>query len=110
MELGRPWDRYDPGLLRQHPGECELRTRDALALRKPSDELDQRLVRFSRFRGEPRQVVAEIGAVDFRVLVDGAGEKPPAERAEGYEPDAELCERREELSLGLAPPEGILAL
>src|SRR5487761_47634 len=68
IEPDRPGYRNDPGLLGEHPGEGDLRTRDALAACNLSDQLDHGLVGLSRFRGEPRHDVAEIRAVEFRVL------------------------------------------
>ena len=44
VELGRARDRHDPGLLREQPGERDLRRRRALALRDRADQIDQRLV------------------------------------------------------------------
>ena len=43
-------------------------------------------------------------------LVDRPGQEALAERAEGNEADPELLERRQDLLLGLAPPQRILAL
>ena len=48
--------------------------------------------------------------VELGVLVDRAGEEALAERAERDEADAELLERRQDLLLGLAPPQRVLAL
>jgi hypothetical protein len=48
---------------------------------------------------------AEIAGVKIRRRIDRAGEEAPAERAEGYEPDPEFLERRQQFLLGLAPPE-----
>ena len=54
--------------------------------------------------------VAEVGAVERRVLVDLAGEEALAQRAEGDEADAEFFERRQDLLLGLPPPQRVFAL
>ena len=43
-------------------------------------------------------------------LVDLPGQEALAERAEGDEADPELLERRQDLRLGLAPPERVFAL
>ena len=59
---------------------------------------------------EARDGVAEVGAVEGRGLVDLPGEEALAERAERHEADPELLERRQDLLLGLAPPERVLAL
>jgi hypothetical protein len=54
--------------------------------------------------GEAWDGVAEVAALELRVLVDRAREEALAERAERNEADAELGERGEDLLLGLAPP------
>jgi hypothetical protein len=45
-----------------------------------------------------------------RLVVDPAGKEALAERAERDEPDTEFVECRQDLALGLAPPERVLAL
>ena len=71
-----------------------------LPLRDPGEQLDQGLVRFACLRREARDGVAEVGAVEARVLVDRAGQEALAQRAEGHEADPELLERRQHLSSG----------
>ena len=110
MQLGGAGDRHDPGLLRQQPGERDLRRRRLLSAAMSAEQIDQRLVCLAGLRREARDDVAEVGAVERRVLVDRAGEKSLAERAEGNEADAEFLERRQDLLFGLAPPQRILAL
>ena len=39
VQLRRPWDRHDPRLLGQEPGECDLRRRRALTLRDAAGEV-----------------------------------------------------------------------
>ena len=97
--------------LRQQPGERDLR-RDVhfLRRRKLAEQIDQRLVCPACLRGEARHDVAEIGAVERRILADRAGEKALAQRAEGDEANSEFFERRQHLLLGLPPPQRILAL
>ncbi len=75
-----------------------------------AEQIDQRLVRLAGLRREARHDVAEVGPVEGRVRVDRAGEKTLAQRAEGHEADAEFFERRQDLLLGLAPPQRIFAL
>jgi len=65
---------------------------------------------FPRRRREAGNDVAEIGAVERRVLVDGAREEALAQGAEGDESDPEFLERRQHLLLGLPPPQRIFAL
>ena len=62
-----------------------------------AEQIDQGLVRLARLRREARDDVAEVAAVERRVLVDRAGEEALAERAEGDEADAEFLERRQDL-------------
>src|SRR3954468_19658476 len=50
------------------------------------------------------QAVAEIAGLERRLVVDRAGEKSPAERAERHEADAEFLEQRKQVLLRLAPP------
>src|SRR5688572_13313097 len=59
---------------------------------------------------EPRDGGAEVAAVERRGLVNAPREEAAAERAEGYEADAELLEGRQDRRLRLAPPERVLAL
>ena len=49
-------------------------------------------------------------AVEFGVLVDLAGQKAFAERAEGHEADPEFFERRDDFRFGLSPPQRVFAL
>ena len=81
------------------------------ACRDLTEQIDQRLVGFARFRREARHDVAEVGGLSNCVFcVDGAGEEALAQRAEGDEADAEFFERGQDLLFGLAPPERVLAL
>lgn len=75
-------DRYDPGRLGKQPGKRNLSRGRALPLTDRLDQIDQREVRLARFRREARHVVAEIGRIELRVLVDLAGQEASAERAE----------------------------
>ena len=74
------------------------------------EQIHQRLVRLPRLRREARNDVAEIGAVEFRVLVDRAREEALAQRTEGNEADPELLQRRQHLCFWLSPPQRIFAL
>lgn len=74
------------------------------------EELDEHSVRSSGLGSEPRDGVAEVRLVEAGALVDAAGEEPFAEGTEGDETDAQLLEDSENLVLGLAPPQRVLAL
>ena len=78
--------------------------------RDPAQQVDQGLVRLPGLRREARERVAEVGAVERRVLVDLAGEEALAQRAEGDEADAEFFERRQHFGFRFAPPQRIFAL
>src|SRR5260370_27198582 len=110
MKLCRPWNRHDPGFLSQKPGQCDLGGRRVLALSDAAEQIDERPVRLAGIGREPRDGVAEVGAVESGVLVDLTGEVPLAQRAEGNEADSELFEYRDDLRLGFPPPKRVLAL
>src|SRR5262249_16051952 len=87
----RSRDRDDVGALREHPGDRELRRRDAL-LR--SDLLDLRRdaeIRVEVVAREPRSVAAEVVLVELVRRGESAGEKAAAERRVGNESDPELA-------------------
>src|SRR2546425_4441460 len=90
MTLGRPWDRDDPGLLRQQPRERDLRGRRLLPLGEGGQPLDEREIRFPVLGGEARDDVAKVGTVECGRLVDLPCQKALAERAERDEADAKL--------------------
>src|SRR4051812_38866083 len=47
VQLGGAGDRHDPRLLREHPGEGDLRARRTLALGDPSEQFDESEVRLA---------------------------------------------------------------
>src|SRR5215203_1864999 len=110
FQLRGTGDRNDPRLLGKQPGDRDLGTRHLLLGCDFAEHLDQGLVRLSSLRREARNDVAEVGAVERGVLVDRAREEALTQRAEGDEADAELLERRQNLLLGLSPPQRIFAL
>ena len=55
-------------------------------------------------------MTAIVRALKFRRLIDGAGEKAFAQRAERHEADAEIFQRRQDFLFRFAPPERIFAL
>src|SRR5918994_1790793 len=110
VQLRGAGDRNDPRLLGKQPGDRDLGTRHPLLGRDLAEHLDQGLVRLPGLRREARNDVAEVGTVERRVLVDRARQEALAERAEGDEADTELLESRQDLLLGLSPPQRIFAL
>src|SRR5829696_5589789 len=110
FQLRSTGDRNDPRLLGKQPGDRDLGTRHLLLGCDFAEHLDQGLVRLSSLRREARNDVAEVGAVERRVLVDRAREEALAEWAEGDEADPEFLQRRQDLLLGLSPPQRIFAL
>ena len=97
-------DGHDPRLLGQQPGERDLGGCRLLPLGDPLQQLDQGLIRLPGLRREARDDVAEVGAVERRVLVDLAREEALAQRAEGDEADPELLERGRQLLFRSSPP------
>ena len=75
-----------------------------------AEQIDQGLVRLPGLRREAREDVAEVGAVERRVLVDLAREEALAQRAVGNEADPEFLERRQHFRLGRSPPQRVFAL
>ena len=59
MKHCRPWNRYDPGLLGQEPGKCELGGRRVLALSYASEQVNQGPVCLPGFRREARDLVSK---------------------------------------------------
>ena len=75
-----------------------------------AEQVDQRLVRLESLRRKARQRAAEIGAVEFRVFVDLAGQEALAKRAIRHEADPEFLERGYHFLLRLPPPQRVFAL
>src|SRR5580765_3444745 len=101
---------HNPRLLRQQPGERDLCRARLLQLAYRTQQIHQPLIRLPGLRREARHDVAEIGAVEGRVLVDLSREEALAERTEGDEPDAEFLERRQQFLLRGSPPQRVFAL
>src|SRR5215475_12246566 len=110
MTLRRSGNRYNPRLPRQQPGERDLGRGRVLEHSERLQPLDEYEVRLPVLLREPRHHIAKIGRLERRLVVDRAGQEALAERAEGHEADAEFLERRQDLALGLAPPERVFAL
>ena len=111
VQLRRPGDRHDPGLLRQQPGERDLRRRRALPLGDRPSQIDQRLVRLARLRREARDDVAEVvlrrTSCSRRSCRSGS---PCPSGLNGTKPMPSSSQRRQHLRLRLAPPQRVLAL
>src|SRR5262245_27067556 len=110
IALRRSRNRHDPGLLRQQPGQRQLRRRRLFAFGERLQPADKGEVRLPVLLREPRDGAADVVWSERRLLVDGAGQKPSAERAEWHEANPQFRERRQNLALRLPPPERILAL
>ena len=76
-ELGGARDGNDPRLLRQQPGERDLRRRRALLPANLLEQIDHRSVRLARLRREARQGAAIIVAAEGGGLVDLARSGSP---------------------------------
>src|SRR5689334_10468160 len=74
------------------------------------EEIHHPLICCESIRCEAGQVVAEVGRIEGRADVDGAGKKTFAEGAIGNEADPELLQGGQDLRLWLADPKRVLAL
>src|SRR3954447_2533748 len=101
-------DRHDPRLLREQPGQRDLRRGRSLPLGEGLQPLHEGQVGLAVLFSEPRHGIAKIVWLKRRFVVNRAGQKALAKRTERYEPDAEFFERRENLAFGLSPPQGVL--
>lgn len=70
VELRRTRDRHDPRILREHPGQRELRGRHPLPCGDGFHEVHNRLVRLPVLRREARHRVTEVTRVERCGLVD----------------------------------------
>lgn len=87
----------------EQPGERDLRRGRLLLRRDLAQQIDQGQVRCPGLRGEARDSVAEVRAVERRALVDLAREEALSQWAEGNEADPELLERWQHLRFRLSP-------
>src|SRR4051812_5309567 len=92
MTLRRARDRHNPWLLREQPGQRELRRGRAFPLGEGLQPLHERQVGLAVLLSEPRHGVAKIARLERRLVVNRAGQKALAKRTERYEPDAEFLE------------------
>src|SRR4051812_11879612 len=72
--------------------------------------MDEHHVRFASLRREAWHVIAEVGRVELRVLVDLSGQKAGAERAERNKADTKLFEHGQNIVFWSAPEERVFAL
>ena len=110
MQLGCPWDRNDPRLLCKQPGERDLSRCRLLLFREPTEQINQRLVRFAIPWLKAWDGVAEIGTIELRIFVDLAREKALTKGAKWNESDSEFFERRQHRLFRLPPPQRVFAL
>src|SRR4249920_1136262 len=110
MSFRRSGDGDNPRLLREQPRERDLRWRRLLLLGERLQPRDKSEVRAPVLLAESRNCVSEVSRIEGSGVVDLAGQKPLAERAERHEADAQLFQGRQDLLLRLAPPQGVLAL
>src|SRR5437867_248031 len=110
MGLRRPGDWNDPRLLRKQPSERDLRRCRLLPFSDSVKQINQRLIRFPSLQGEARDEVAEIGAIELRILGDLAGEEALAKRAKWNESDPEFLEGWQRFLFRAPPPQRVFAL
>ena len=107
--IGRAGDGSDPGGLGQEPGDGELGHGALLALGPATDQAGQGHVVLQGFRGELRQG-GQAPCGKAAVLVDGAGQEAPSQRAVRDKADAQFPQGGEDLGLRFAPQKGVFAL
>src|ERR1051326_7389701 len=93
LELARTGNRNDPWLLREKPGQRDLRRRRILVRGDRLQKIDETLIRFACFRSEARKKSSKIGLLEGRVLVHlmaSAREARPAR----FAPASHSCPRR----------------
>src|SRR6266545_682639 len=110
MQLRGAGDWNDPRLLREQPGKRDLSRRCFLAFRDVAKQINQRLIRFARFRRKARKPVAEIRAIERGVFVHLSSEKASPQRAVWNETDSQFLERRQDFLFRTSPPQRVLVL
>src|ERR1700691_1725693 len=110
MQLGRAENGHDPRLLSEQPRKRNLCGCGVPLFADLSEQIDHGLVSLARLRRETGHDVAKVRAIELGILVDGAGQEPSSQRAEGHKADPEPLEGRQDLLLGFSPPQGVLAL
>jgi hypothetical protein len=86
MQLRGARYRHDPRLVREKPGERDLGRRHFFPGSDFAELIDQGVIRLARLRREAGDDVAEIGAVERRVLVDRTREETLPSGLKGTKP------------------------
>src|SRR5580765_5148850 len=110
MQLRRAGDGNNPGLLREQPSQRNLGGGHLFLFRKSRKQINEGLICFSIFRAKARDIVAEIGAVELRILVDCAREEALAQGTEGNESNSEFFQGWQYFRFRLSPPQRVFAL
>src|ERR1700690_1151426 len=101
MQFRSSRDRHYPRLLRKQPGERDLCRCRLLSFCNLAQQINHRLICFPSLWSKTRDDIAEISAVELRILVDLARKEALSQRAEWNESDAEFLERRQHFLLRL---------
>src|SRR5271169_1010682 len=99
MQFRCPRNRYDPRLLGNQPGECELRRCRLLSFCDLCQQINQGLIRFSSLRAKARYDIAEVRAVELGVFIDLPSEKALAQRTKRNKSDPQFFESRQQFLL-----------
>src|SRR5580692_6922102 len=110
MKLRRPRGWNDPRLLRKQPSQRNLSGCRLLPFCDVGKQSNQGLIRSSSFWGKARDDVAEIRAIELRILGDLAREKALAERAKWNESNAKFFEGRQHVLFRASPSQRVFAL
>src|SRR5579862_4219897 len=110
LHFGRTGDRYDPRLLREQPGQCDLGGSGILRRGNRGEQIDQSLIRLTCLRREPRKEIAEIVLGKGCRLIELARQKASAERTIWYESDGELLADWHYFLFRITPPQRVFAL
>src|ERR1019366_3489032 len=110
VQLCGAWDRYNPPLLGQQPGERDLSGCRLLPFPDAGEQIDKGLIRLESLRREARQGAAKVGAVELGVLVHLSREEALTQRAVGNESDSEFLKGRYDFLLRGPRPQRIFAL
>ncbi|MNH03727.1 hypothetical protein D3C79_629980 [compost metagenome] len=97
-------------MLGQQPGQRDLGRRHSSLQGQLAQQRHQPFIGRQRVGGEARHLASKITRGKGGARLDGAGEEASAQRAERHETYPQLCQQWQDFPLGLAPPEGILAL
>src|SRR5207245_10994252 len=109
MKLRRAVDWPDPRPLRKQPSERDLSRCRLLSFCYVGKQINQGLIRFASFWGKARDDVAEISAIELRILGDLAGEKTLTKGAKWNESDSEIFEGRQHFLLRAYPQQLVFA-